>query len=190
MLFEMHRARSLIDILEIDTDTKKSMVKAFTRRIDLSGDNIYFFNEPFTPVSLTGTHCSLRCKHCNSYYLDHMKDGSSGKLYALADHLASGGAKGILLSGGSSPDGRVPTYEMADVIQKIKRDMNLKISAHTGIVNPEYSQALSTYLDMALVMFWVMMRPYMISLGLMHVLRIMRDPWRNCLQQAFHLRRM
>ncbi|MDD1744713.1 MAG: hypothetical protein LUQ20_02730 [Candidatus Methanoperedens sp.] len=151
MLFDLHRARSLIDALEIDTDTKASMFKAFSRRVELSGENIHFFNEPFTPVSLTGTHCSLRCKHCDFYYLNHMLDGSPGKLYSHAANLANIGAKGILLSGGSSPDGSVPTYEQADVIQKIKCDLNLKISAHTGIVNRTQAQALSQFLDMALV---------------------------------------
>jgi len=151
MLFDLHRARNLIDALEIDTDMKASMFKAFSRRVELSSDSIHFFNEPFTPISLTGTHCSLQCKHCNSYYLNHMKDGSPGKLYPQAVHLASGGAKGILLSGGSAPDGSVPTYDQADVIKKIKHEMNLKISAHTGIVNCMQAQVLSQYLDMALV---------------------------------------
>jgi len=80
-----------------------------------------------------------------------MLDGSPGKLYSQAANLANTGAKGILLSGGSSPDGSVPTYEQADVIQKIKRDLNLKISAHTGIVNRTQAQVLAQYLDMALV---------------------------------------
>ena len=80
-----------------------------------------------------------------------MLDGSPGKLYSRAHHLANIGAKGILLSGGSVPDGSVPTYEQADVIRKLKSDLNFKISAHTGIVNHNQAQALSTYLDMALV---------------------------------------
>ncbi len=80
-----------------------------------------------------------------------MLDGSSDKLYSHAVHLSSGGARGILLSGGSAPDGSVPTYEQADVIQKLKKDTGLKISAHTGIVNSRQAQILSSYLDMALV---------------------------------------
>jgi len=139
----------MIEALETDADTKASMLKSFACR--QSGNNIHFFNEPFTPVSLTGSHCSLRCKHCDSYYLRHMLDGSPGKLYPQATHLVNKGASGILLSGGSRPDGSVPTYEQADVILNIKRDLNLKISAHTGIVNRTQAQALSTYLDMALV---------------------------------------
>ncbi|MBU4339903.1 MAG: radical SAM protein, partial [Euryarchaeota archaeon] len=142
-------AHTMIEALETNADTKASMLKSFARR--LSGNNIHFFNEPFTPISLTGTHCSLQCKHCDSHYLQHMLDGSPGKLYSQAANLANTGAKGILLSGGSSPDGSVPTYEQADVIQKIKRDLNLKISAHTGIVNRTQAQVLAQYLDMALV---------------------------------------
>jgi lipoyl synthase len=141
----------MIDSLEIDPIMKASMLKAFERRLELSGNNIHFFNEPFAPISLTGTQCSLQCKHCNSYYLNHMKDGSPGKLYSHAIHLASVGANGILLSGGSAPDGSVPTYDQADIIKKIKLDTNLKISAHTGIVNRMQTQVLSQYLNMALV---------------------------------------
>ncbi|MFZ2411411.1 MAG: hypothetical protein WAW23_07570 [Candidatus Methanoperedens sp.] len=151
MSLDLQCVRSMIDALEIDAATKTSMLRSFMRRLDLFGSDIFFFKEPFTPISLTGTRCALECKHCNSYYLRHMLDGSDGKLYSQACHLAREGAQGILLSGGSAADGSVPTYEQSDVIQKIKRDTKLKISAHTGIVNSSQSQALSEYLDMALV---------------------------------------
>jgi len=151
MPYDLHCARSLIDALEIDTDMKACMFKAFSRRVGVSGNNIHLFNEPFTPVSLTGTYCSLKCKHCDSYYLRHMLDGSPGKLYSQATHLANKGASGILLSGGSAHDGSIPTYEHAEVIRKLKKDTGLKISAHTGIVNSSQAQILSSYLDMALV---------------------------------------
>ncbi|MDD5472583.1 MAG: hypothetical protein PHU34_00380 [Candidatus Methanoperedens sp.] len=145
------RAASIIDALETDHDTKASMLRAFSRRLELFGSDILFFREPFTPLSLTGVRCALSCKHCGSYYLRHMLDGSGGRLYAEAVRLSNNGAKGILLSGGSAADGSVPTYEKSDVIQKIKHDTKLKISAHTGIVNGSQAQILSEYLDMALV---------------------------------------
>jgi uncharacterized radical SAM superfamily protein len=151
MHYDIDRAKTMIEALESDKNIKASMMKAFDRRLELSGSDIFFFNEPFTPVSLTGTHCALECKHCNSYYLRHMLDGSSGKLYSHAVHLAGKGAKGILLSGGSTVDGSVPTYDQVDVIQKIKTETGLKISAHTGIVNGWQGEILSRYLDMALV---------------------------------------
>lgn len=149
MPLDICRVQRMIELLETDSDIKASMLGSFPRR--LSGNDIHFFKEPFTPISLTGTHCTFACRHCNSYYLRHMLDGSCGNLYNLAAHLAAAGAKGILLSGGSHPDGSVPTYEQADVIRKIKRDLELIISAHTGIVNHRQAKALSEYLDMALL---------------------------------------
>ncbi|VVB95789.1 Radical SAM superfamily protein [uncultured archaeon] len=148
---DLQCASSMIDALETDATTKASMLRALARRLDLFGSDILFFNEPFTPVSLTGSRCALSCKHCNSHYLRHMLDGSGGKLQTEASKLANRGAKGILLSGGSAADGSVPTYEQSDVIQKIKHDTKLKISAHTGIVNSSQARILSEYLDMALV---------------------------------------
>jgi len=80
-----------------------------------------------------------------------MLDGSSGKLYSEALRLARKNANGILLSGGSTYDGSVPTYLQKDNILKIKKETNLKISAHTGIVDKSQAELLSNYLDMALV---------------------------------------
>jgi len=141
----------MIDALETDDTTKDSMLRAFMRRSGLSGSDIIFFREPFTPISITGTRCALKCRHCGSHYLRHMLDGSSGKLYPQACHLAENGAKGILLSGGSAADGSVPIYTKSDEIRKLKRDTELKISAHTGIVDGSQARLLSEHLDMALV---------------------------------------
>ena len=140
-----------IDALNIDNAIKNAMLMSFTRRIELFGDDLHFFAEPFTPISLTGTRCSLKCRHCDSYYLRHMLDGSDDKLHSLASYLAGGGANGILISGGSLPDGSVPAYLQADELARIKKDMKLKISAHTGIVDRRQAGLLSKYLDMALV---------------------------------------
>ncbi len=144
-------AMSMIDGLETDTATKASMLRAFSRRFELFGDKIFFFREPFTPISLTGAKCSLECKHCNSHYLRHMLDGSNDALYSRASELAVRGAKGILLSGGSASDGSVPAYRFAEVIKKIRKDTSLRISAHTGIVDSSRAQAIAGLLDMALV---------------------------------------
>ncbi len=138
-----------IDALSTDDTTKNAMHKSFTRRMELFGNDLLFFREPFTPISLTGKRCSLKCRHCDSHYLAHMLDGSNGKLQSCTQRLA--GANGILLSGGSLPDGSVPTYLQADEIAQIKKDANIKISAHTGIVNRGQAELLSKYLDMALV---------------------------------------
>lgn len=150
MPFDLLCAENMINTLDTDSTTKDAMLRAFTRRIELFGADIEFFNEPFTPISLTGTQCSLQCKHCDSHYLQHMLDGSSGRLYPEALFLSRAGANGILLSGGSAPDGSVPTYLQEENILKIKKEMNLKISAHTGIIDRTQAKILSNYLDMAL----------------------------------------
>jgi uncharacterized radical SAM superfamily protein len=151
MPFDLQRAENIINALKTDSTTKNAMLSAFARRIELFGADIEFFNEPFTPISLTGTQCALKCKHCDSHYLHHMLDGSSGRLYPEALFLARAGAHGILLSGGSAADGSVPTYLQEENILKIKKETNLKISAHTGIVDRSQADVLSNYLDMALV---------------------------------------
>lgn len=148
---DQHRAARMIDALEIDADTKETMLKAFARRLELFGSDILFFREPFTPISLTGTRCSLECRHCSSHYLRHMLDGSDGKLYSQVRFLKEKGAHGVLLSGGSAADGSVPTYALAADILRLKHETKLKISAHTGIVNESQARVLSGYLDMALV---------------------------------------
>lgn len=151
MPYDLQHAEKMIEALDTDNEAKASMRRSFARRLELFGNDIFFFREPFTPISLTGTRCSLACKHCNSYYLRHMNDGSDGKLLPEASRLSEDGTKGILLSGGSNADGSVPTYEKTSEILEIKKNTQLKISAHTGIVNGSQAEALSKYLDMALI---------------------------------------
>jgi uncharacterized radical SAM superfamily protein len=151
MPYDLQHAEKMIEALDTDNATKASMCNAFKRRLELFGNDIFFFREPFTPISVTGPRCSLACKHCNSYYLRHMIDASNGKLYSEASRLAGDGSKGILLSGGSTTDGSVPTYEKASEILKIKKNTQLKINAHTGIVTGSQAEVLSKYLDMALI---------------------------------------
>jgi uncharacterized radical SAM superfamily protein len=151
MQFDLICAENIINTLETDPTTKNEMLIAFNRRIKLFGTDIVFFNNPFTPISVTGTQCSLKCKHCDSQYLQHMLDGSSGRLYHEALFLARSGERGILLSGGSAADGSVPTYLQEETILKIKKETNLKISVHTGIIDRSQAKILSNYVDMALV---------------------------------------
>lgn len=148
---DIDRVLEKIKGLDISEAAKKEMLRSFTIRLDSFSNKILFFNEPFTPVSVTGTDCELNCKHCEKHYLEHMLDGSGGKLRAAVVDLAKRGRSGVLLSGGSKLDGSVPTYEFSDEIRQIKDDTHLKMSAHTGIITPEQALSLSTWLDMALV---------------------------------------
>jgi uncharacterized radical SAM superfamily protein len=131
---------------------RKEMRESFGIRLRLFQNDIFFYPKPLTPLSLTGTRCRLECKHCASHYLEHMMDASSPKLLDLrARSLAAQGNRGILLSGGSTLQGGVPTYQFAKTIKSLKRDTGLKISAHTGLVDEEQAEILGGFLDMALV---------------------------------------
>ena len=144
-------AKKEIVELPFSESTKKDILKSFHLRLSTFSNEILFFNEPFTPISVTGTDCELNCKHCEKHYLKHMIDGSCGRLHAAAESLARQGRKGILISGGSRLDGSVPTYELSDEIRQIKDRAGILISAHTGIVNRKQVNSLAAWLDMALV---------------------------------------
>lgn len=148
---DLDRVQEKIENLDFDKATKKEMLKSFKLRLDSFSNNIRFFNEPFTPVSITGTDCELNCKHCEKHYLQHMLDASGDKLEPAVRSLVKRGRSGVLISGGSKLDGSVPTYELSGNIRDIKEKTHLKMSAHTGIINREQARSISTWLDMALV---------------------------------------
>ena len=112
-VLNLDRVQEKIESLDFGKATKKEMFKSFKLRLDTFSNDILFFNEPFTPVSITGADCELNCKHCEKHYLRHMLDGSGGKLEHAVGSLAKRGRSGVLISGGSKLDGSVPTYELS-----------------------------------------------------------------------------
>jgi uncharacterized radical SAM superfamily protein len=153
MNFEITNVHKLIRELEgLDESIKDAMISAFDVRYRTFANTVQFFPHPFTPVSITGTHCDLNCRHCSTHYLEHMVDARANSLFNIATNLAESGEKGMLLSGGSRLDGSVPTYDRQEIISSIKSLFNLKISAHTGLINWDQAFKLKSYgLDMALV---------------------------------------
>ncbi|MBU4341932.1 MAG: radical SAM protein [Candidatus Altiarchaeota archaeon] len=114
---------------------------------------ITFYMRAFPPVSLTGGECNLSCSHCNRKYLQHMLPAETPeKLFEACRYIADKGIKGVVLSGGSEPDGTVPLYKFADTIRRIKDELGLKINAHTGPLNREQSRiVVESGVDAALV---------------------------------------
>lgn len=153
MTFDIDLVRSRINDLDnVNPSLKEDMLEAFDVRYRNFSNKVRFFPKPFTPVSITGTSCQLDCKHCSGHYLEHMVDAASNDLSGIAGELARRGEHGILLSGGSRTDGSVPTYEHGEAIKDIKTRFNLKLSAHTGLVDEKQASQLKAYgLDMALV---------------------------------------
>lgn len=98
-------------------------------------DNEYHVNNryEFVNISVTGTHCSLRCDHCNGRLLETMLSACSpDELLIIAKKLLKHGCRGLLLSGGADKEGAVPLKKYYKVIQEMKA-MGLKISVHCGL---------------------------------------------------------
>jgi len=97
----------------------------------------------FPTISVTGSGCSLKCKHCGGNVLNTMYPATTPeKLFTLCSELKQKGALGCLISGGCLPDGSVPLRGFIEAIGKIKRELGLKIFVHTGIIDVQTAQDL------------------------------------------------
>jgi lipoyl synthase len=100
--------------------------------------NKYFrsSHEAFPSISITGSSCALKCKHCNGKVLDTMVPVMTPEeLYNLCAKLKDNGALGCLISGGCLPDGSVPLDKFIDAIARIKRELALTVIVHTGVID-------------------------------------------------------
>lgn len=105
----------------------------------------HFCSSPtaFPSISLTGSFCSLKCKHCGGRVLTTMIPALTPKdLVNLCAELKKKGADGCLISGGCLPDGSVPLGRFIDAIAKIKQDLDLTIVVHTGVIDPSTARRL------------------------------------------------
>ena len=90
----------------------------------------------FPSISITGSSCSLKCKHCNGKVLDTMVSTTTPEqLFDFCKKLKNDGAAGCLISGGCLPDGSVPLDKFIDVIAEIKRTLGLTMVVHTGVID-------------------------------------------------------
>lgn len=97
----------------------------------------------FPTVSVTATGCGLNCKHCGGKVLQTMHATSTPeKLLAAATMIKQNGASGFLVSGGCLPDGSVPLKPFIPTIKRIKRELDLTVFVHTGLIDPQTAQAL------------------------------------------------
>lgn len=115
----------------------------------------YFRSSPsaFPSISITGSSCALRCKHCNGKVLGTMFPALTPKeLFDLCAKLEKDGAVGCLISGGCLPDGSVPIEGFVDAIAKIKKELGLTIVAHTGVIDlPTAKRLKEAGVDAALI---------------------------------------
>lgn len=106
---------------------------------------IFFFypSRETLEVSLTNASCSLNCAHCNAQYLKRMK--TKEEILEILNKFP-GRFKSILVSGGSTPEGKVPILEHMDFIEKV-HSMGLKINFHTGLLDENEIRAIKPYAE-------------------------------------------
>lgn len=117
--------------------------------------NKYFSSphEAFPSISITGSSCALKCKHCNGRVLDTMVPSMTPEgLFDVCAKLKKDGAIGCLISGGCLPDGSVPIDKFIDAIAKIKQELGLIVVVHTGVIDlPTAKRLKSAGVDAALI---------------------------------------
>lgn len=92
----------------------------------------------YPALSVTGPRCSLQCDHCRGKILQSMVPAESPeKLVAKCLELARKGHRGVLVSGGCDPRGRLPWKRFAPAIARIKSETDLFVSVHCGILDEE-----------------------------------------------------
>ena len=97
----------------------------------------------FPSISITGSSCAVKCKHCNGKVLNTMFPVSTPEeLFEECKKLKEKGAVGCLISGGCLPDGSVPIDEFIDAIAKVKKELGLIIVTHTGIIDTTTAKRL------------------------------------------------
>jgi uncharacterized radical SAM superfamily protein len=98
----------------------------------------------FVSISVTGTACALGCEHCKTNVLHGMTDlrRYKGSLFDLCASLAERGARGVLISGGSDKQGRVPLLSHLNDLIRVRNELRLAIRVHPGLPDGETCAAL------------------------------------------------
>ena len=97
----------------------------------------------YPALSLTGDRCQLLCEHCKGLLLKPMINASTPKtLVTKCLRLARSGNAGVLLSGGSNLEGRLPWEKFYQAIKKIKTETDLFLSVHSGFLDFSTAVAL------------------------------------------------
>lgn len=136
-------------------DMQQAMDRAFVLRREQFSDEISFHapglrryktaeytnhdHLRFVSISLTGAECALACDHCNMNILKSMDSMPKfrGSLFEMCRKLASQGAGGVLISGGSNKQGRVPLLKHIPDLIRVRRELGLTIRVHPGIPDEE-----------------------------------------------------
>jgi len=127
-------------------EAQKISMKNFGKKIFFYAPSFIYYKtrfyksrpETFPTISVTGSYCALKCEHCSGIILNTMLPAKNpNELFKLCRNLKEKGAVGCLISGGCLPDGSVPLGRFTEAIRRIKKELDLTVFVHTGVVNKE-----------------------------------------------------
>jgi uncharacterized radical SAM superfamily protein len=98
----------------------------------------------FPSISVTGSFCALKCKHCGGKVLNTMLPAESPqRLVEVCKDIKAKGGLGCLISGGCLPDGSVPLDKFVDAIAEVKKTLGLTVVVHTGVIDAKLAGRLA-----------------------------------------------
>ena len=98
----------------------------------------------FAAISVTGSHCDLRCGHCKGKLLESMIPAENPEtFFQVVEGLRLKGSHGILVSGGANHHGEVPLRKFIPSIKELKeKNPQFKVIVHTGLIQREAAREL------------------------------------------------
>ena len=97
----------------------------------------------YPAISITAQECELQCEHCQGRLLAPMiQIANPEELVEKCLRLHQNGAHGVLLSGGSDLQGRLPWQKYYGAIVRIHEQTSLFLSAHVGFPDPQTCREL------------------------------------------------
>jgi len=133
-------------------DVRRISWKNFGSRIRFYAPSFMYYRaerfcsspEAFPSVSVTGSFCALKCKHCGGRVLDTMLPAlAPERLVEVCREVKAKGGLGCLISGGCLPDGSVPLERFVDAIAEVKKTLGLTVVVHTGVIDSELAGRLA-----------------------------------------------
>jgi len=97
----------------------------------------------FPSISVTGSFCALKCKHCGGKVLNTMMSAlTPQQLIEVCCEVKRKSGLGCLISGGCLPDGSVPLGKFVDAIAEVKQRLGLTVVVHTGVIDFDMARKL------------------------------------------------
>ncbi len=147
--FEKNKAswQDLEKLLDFDENTMKPYFElAQNLKLKYLGNplKIYTPGKKFPAFSVTGEECALSCEHCNEKYLKGMRSTTeSEELKEKLLELKKNGGVGALISGGCTTEGLVPLRKFLKNISEVKKETDLIINTHTGLLEEKTAKDLA-----------------------------------------------